>query len=93
MSGVIEDVARANRASGGFDPDEIMSNDAPRWRYYVPGAEATIRTILSGPVGEVLREAMTHAYHDYPSDNGIILSAVEALPSEITNMLWQDGSS
>lgn len=23
---------------GGFDPDEIMANDGPRWRYYIPTA-------------------------------------------------------
>lgn len=40
MSQDAETVARAACAQGGFDPDEMMPNDGPRWRYYVPGAQA-----------------------------------------------------
>jgi hypothetical protein len=33
-------MARAMCADGGFDPEEPMPDDGPRWRYYVPGATA-----------------------------------------------------
>lgn len=37
-----EVVARAICRSGGFDPDEKMPNDGPRWRYYLEWADAAI---------------------------------------------------
>ena len=38
-----ERVARAICVdSGGFDPDERMPNDGPRWRYYEPAARAAL---------------------------------------------------
>lgn len=37
-----EGLARAMCLSGGYDPDERMPNDGPRWRYYVPGADAAL---------------------------------------------------
>ena len=40
-----EAVARAQCAAGGFDPDEIMSNDGPRWRYYLPTTDAALSAI------------------------------------------------
>ncbi len=41
----IEAMARAMCADGGFDPEEPMPNDGPRWRYYVPGATAAHDTL------------------------------------------------
>ena len=38
----LEAAARAMCVAGGFDPDEMMSNDGPRWRYYVDGLTPTI---------------------------------------------------
>ncbi len=38
----IEAAAKVMCESGGFNPDEIMANDGPRWRCYVPGATAAI---------------------------------------------------
>ena len=38
----LEAAARAMCVAGGFDPDEMMSNDGPRWRYYVPSARAAL---------------------------------------------------
>lgn len=43
--GMIERVARAMCQQGGFDPDEQMPNDGPRWRYYVPGARTAIEAM------------------------------------------------
>ena len=43
--GRVEKVARAMCVAGGYSPDEIMPNDGPRWRYYVPGTEAAIAKI------------------------------------------------
>lgn len=43
---LIEEAARALCVQGGFDPDEIMANDGPRWRYYAPGARAVIPLIV-----------------------------------------------
>jgi hypothetical protein len=45
----VERVARALCEQGGFDPDEIMANDGPRWRYYEPGARAAIAALRSKP--------------------------------------------
>lgn len=44
-----EDVERAARAmvrEAGFDPDEIMVNDGPRWRYYARGARAALAAFM-----------------------------------------------
>ena len=41
----IQAVARAMCLAGGFDPDEIMPNDGPRWGYYTDGAQAAIAAI------------------------------------------------
>ena len=38
----VEAAARAMCVQGGFDPNEIMANDGPRWRYYVPNARAAL---------------------------------------------------
>lgn len=40
-----EAVARAQSAAGGFDPDEIMPNGGPRWRYYLPSTDAALSAI------------------------------------------------
>ena len=40
MTELIEAVARVLCKAGGFDPDEMMPNDGPRWRYYVPSVTA-----------------------------------------------------
>jgi len=47
MSDMIERVARAVCEQGGFDPDDTMPNDGPRWKYYVPGARAAIQAMRS----------------------------------------------
>jgi len=41
-----EELARVLCCLGGFDPDEIMANDGPRWKYYVPQARAAIAYIV-----------------------------------------------
>lgn len=41
----IQAVARAMCLAGGFDPDEIMPNDGPRWGYYTDAAKAAIAAI------------------------------------------------
>lgn len=53
--GEVEAAARAMCVEGGFDPDEIVSNDGSRWRYYAPGAVAAIRSLRSteGKEGEI----------------------------------------
>lgn len=40
-----EAVARAQCAAGGLDPDEIMPNGWPRWRYYLPTTDAALSAI------------------------------------------------
>jgi len=42
-----EQVARAMCVAGGFDPDEIMPNDGPRWRYYLPSTDAALAVMQS----------------------------------------------
>jgi hypothetical protein len=44
-AGLAESVARAMCADGGFDPNEIMANDGPRWKYYESGATAAITAL------------------------------------------------
>lgn len=41
-----EAVARALCEQGQFDPDEIMPNDGPRWRYYLEAADAAIAVVV-----------------------------------------------
>ncbi len=43
----IQAVARAMCLEGGFNPDEIMPNDGPRWCYYVGGAQAAISALAA----------------------------------------------
>ena len=38
----VEAAARAMCIQGGFNPNAIMANDGPRWKYYVPGATAAL---------------------------------------------------
>ena len=45
MSDLIEKVARAMCADAGFDPEQVMPNDGPRWRYYQPQARAAIAAV------------------------------------------------
>jgi len=42
---VIEKVARAICLDGGFNPDERMPNDGPRWKYYETLAQAAIAAL------------------------------------------------
>jgi hypothetical protein len=42
---MIERVARAFCTDGGLDPDEMMPNDGPRWRYYDTLARAAIEAM------------------------------------------------
>lgn len=43
----VEAAAIAHCASQGFDPTDLMPNDGPRLRYYVPGAQVTITAYLA----------------------------------------------
>ena len=45
MSEMIERVARAMCAHGGFDADDRMANDGARWTYYVPLVVASIKAM------------------------------------------------
>ena len=83
---------------GGFDPNEIMSNDGPRWRYYVPGAEVSVRAYLSAlpaqpdhfatagnmvSVEEVAQMIMEKCGSLDALDEGDALSAAQAILSRI----------
>ena len=48
---LIEQCCRAMCKTGGLDPDEMMPNDGPRWRYYEPQARAVI------PVAQAPKDA------------------------------------
>lgn len=45
VEATVEAVARAMCVNGGFNPAELMANDSPRWRYYVPGARAALAAL------------------------------------------------
>lgn len=47
---IIEVMARAECVEGGYDPDERMPNDGPRWGYYVPGVTAALSAIEAAGV-------------------------------------------
>ena len=55
---MVEAAARAQCAHAGFDPDEIMSNDGPRWQYYAPGSRAALEAALAveGTEAELARD-------------------------------------
>ena len=63
---LVEALARAQCATVGFDPDEIMANDAPRWRYYVPGATAVLPIIAARE--QAVREALTPIFDKLDRD-------------------------
>lgn len=44
---MVEAASRAMCVEGGFDPDERMPNDGPRWNYYCDGARAALTAALS----------------------------------------------
>ena len=46
MNELVEKCARAQCIAGGFNPDDIMPNDGPRWLYYVEGVSAVIPVVL-----------------------------------------------
>lgn len=87
MTSVIEDVARAADPDlwNGVErnpicaPNSFLHKSEQRARKY-------LQVVLSGPVGDVLREACESVHGGYltytPLDK-----AVHALPSEITDML------
>lgn len=50
---MIERVARAICVDGGFNPDEQMPNNGPRWRYYEPAARSAIQAMRE-PTEEML---------------------------------------
>jgi len=54
---LIEVMARAQCSEGGFDPDERMPNDGPRWGYYVPGVEVALAALEAAGVRLVPVEA------------------------------------
>ncbi len=60
---LIEVMARAQCSDGGFDPDERMPNDGPRWGYYVPGVTAALAALEAAGVRLVPVEA-THKMAD-----------------------------
>ena len=53
MQTPLERAARALCVSGGFDPDEIMANDGPRWRYYAPNVRIVLMAIRE-PTNEII---------------------------------------
>ena len=70
----VEAVARAQCLAGGFDPDEIMPNDGPRWRYYVDGAQAAILALDAArgdPVARVVEWLRDQTVGDAEIDGGI----------------------
>ncbi|WP_066703879.1 hypothetical protein [Sphingobium amiense] len=52
---MVEKISRQMCLEAGYDPDTIMSNDGPRWRYYEPNAQAALRAL------EVPTEGMVEA--------------------------------
>ena len=42
---IVELMARGTCTSGGLDPDFVMANDGPRWRYYVPLVEESLSAL------------------------------------------------
>lgn len=42
---LVEKVARAMCADAGFDQEQVMPNDGPRWRYYESQARAAIAAV------------------------------------------------
>jgi hypothetical protein len=76
----LEAAARSMCVEGGFDPDEIMANDGPRWRYYVPGAEAAISAYLSSTSAGVTEEQREHILETVVApDNGTVPEVLAAV--------------
>lgn len=44
---MVERAAHAMCVEGGFDPNERMPNDGPRWKYYADGARAALTAALA----------------------------------------------
>jgi hypothetical protein len=61
----LEAAAIAACIEGKFDPLEVMSNDGPRWKYYLPGVRAAITAYLSAlpAIGEVAVKPLDWLLH------------------------------
>lgn len=94
MAEVTEAMARAMCIDGGFDPDEMMPNDGPRWRYYVPSARAALAAMLEavGEPTQEMREAFVelalrvslsreYTWGDYANDQWKVMLAASPLYS------------
>lgn len=44
---MVERAAHAMCVEGGFDPNERMPNDGPRWKYYAPNARSALTAALA----------------------------------------------
>lgn len=42
---MVEKISRQMCLEAGYNPDTIMSNHGPRWRYYEPNALAALRAL------------------------------------------------
>lgn len=87
---MVEKAARAMCEQGGYDPEERMPNDGPRWRYYCDGARAALSSALSEQTLQVRvqalewrREAPYHVARVFGSlyaveawDGGVTLSGI-----------------
>lgn len=82
-----EEIARAWCASGGFDPDEMMPNDGPRWKYYLEGADAILPIITLE--AEVARkdEALRRLAYWFETDEDYLAGLSEAECADNSRML------
>ena len=87
MTPVVKTVARAMCVQGGFDPDQIMANEGPRWRYYVPGACAAIAAL--SPPSDAMAAAAANAYAN--SKNPDIFGAFAEVISAALAAAIKDG--
>ena len=69
---MVEKMARAVCADAGYNPGEIMPNDGPRWRYYVPAARAALSAMMDATPGMV--EAAKHVPCDGDVSGGVVYS-------------------
>jgi hypothetical protein len=74
---MLEKAARAACEDAGFDPDEIMANGGPRWRYYAPTVRAVLAAIRDeDDITDEMLEAGRVALHAPENRHGAVLGAV-----------------
>lgn len=85
MTGMIERCCRVMCADAGFNPDEVMPNDGPRWVYYKPLFISAIKAVREPTDGMIAAASDTEEVSlraSYPDSDASFIIGGEVI-------IWQ----